>query len=1065
MAVIDVDRHGAASHRNMAEHLTGPLQAGAVESPLAPNASGVLTVTWATRHPVLLAAPAAALGSDGLRLTVTLPAGDDVDLVFAPYTERGAFLPVYLPPVDPAGIATGFSVSLVLRIAAPDGAETLVAVAGIGGVIELRLVEGLLGRLSYVLGAEKARLRRGALELLATRQLDAARDHALDRFGADLGVPRFAETLAFAGGEVVTNVRREPDDEFRRRLSVYRPWLLPTPRTLLSLLNGPGNPGDPNAGLLAGLGLADRFTLSEDDNDFAVAIKIVGVEDPVFRTNFLEFVRNTYLVWPRTDAASNAAHNARFRFDGKVNQDAALRKGLRDHFDLPTGSPRVALAPQLASALVRVGRCRAALGETTKWAVLRGQDSAGGSRYELGLGADLQPLAAAELNRLRTAHAGRTTDPDPELEALLASMTPATAAADPQGRWLLEPCGLKTVHRVDSNTLYVSHLPIFGLVITGPNDLAPGGWAEILSGSFEAGSRDDLLLYERTSGNGEFLRNAGSGSFPRLRLQTGWRTTWTQIVPGNFGGTAFTDLLFYERASGTAAVYTTDGTGGIVGLRGHTGWRRTWSRIVPGNFGRSAFTDLLFYDRSQGEVEIYTTDGAGNIAFLARHRNWRKTWTHLVPARLGGPGSFTDVIAYERASGDLHLFRSDGHGGLRPLRRVESFRPGFTHLVPGTFGLLGYDRKAGVGEFYTFNSRGRPRLVRRHEGWRKTWTQIVAGDFGGSSSTDLLFYDRAAGAAEVYSTDSAGGIAPLGSYTGWRRATGAGYEAHLHAQGDPGSNAVLLTAVQAADAAWQAAPHNGPAWTQLTDAQASAAWATAVVPATLARAVFQAAGLPVVADVARAAQQLGRIPPELIETVRLAPSQAAAILGGSSAAATQLAALVGVLRSSSIASALPLVTSSGEVLVVLGVIGLPEAGLNLSDRRSSGFRWYAVPIQGTGAAVSTLGSRTLLTPADAGVYALVVLGYARAGKTDPYEFRVELPDGVTLSLLQYEFLMNILDHAYPAGVEVNTFAIRKGHVDLDGDGDADALAPAVSRTYRTFRRRRHRGEIGATLDP
>ena len=60
--------------------------------------------------------------------------------------------------------------------------------------------------------------------------------------------------------------------------------------------------------------------------------------------------------------------------------------------------------------------------------------------------------------------------------------------------------------------------------------------------------------------------------------------------------------------------------------------------------------------------------------------------------------------------------------------------------------------------------------------------------------------------------------------------------------------------------------------------------------------------------------------------------------------------------------------------------------------------------------------------------------------------------------------MNALDQTYPIGVEVNTYAIRQRHVDLDCDGSPDPLTPTVSKTYRAFRRRRHRGQVAVTLD-
>jgi len=60
--------------------------------------------------------------------------------------------------------------------------------------------------------------------------------------------------------------------------------------------------------------------------------------------------------------------------------------------------------------------------------------------------------------------------------------------------------------------------------------------------------------------------------------------------------------------------------------------------------------------------------------------------------------------------------------------------------------------------------------------------------------------------------------------------------------------------------------------------------------------------------------------------------------------------------------------------------------------------------------------------------------------------------------------MNLLNQAHPIGVEVNTFSIRQRHVDLDGDGVAEPLPPAIARTFRQFRRRRHRGEVGVPIE-
>ena len=92
---------------------------------------------------------------------------------------------------------------------------------------ELRVVEGNLARLLYVIGSEKMRLRRQASELYAMRRIVEARDDALDSLGAELAVPRLDARLTWDGTlRTPTIVRqREADAPFRARLSIYRPFL------------------------------------------------------------------------------------------------------------------------------------------------------------------------------------------------------------------------------------------------------------------------------------------------------------------------------------------------------------------------------------------------------------------------------------------------------------------------------------------------------------------------------------------------------------------------------------------------------------------------------------------------------------------------------------------------------------------------------------------------------------------------------------------------------------------------------------------------------------------------
>jgi hypothetical protein len=786
---LDPDGPRAASHLHMLDHLTAPFAGGARDDAVPIDVTGRVAVTRTSREPLLLAAPGGSLEDRGLRLRGVLDqAGTAVllgPLEFAPYTEAGSFLPLHRPGVDPAtATAAPFELTISLAEIAPDGTEVEVDPTEVATRVRLRLLEGVLGRVLYVLGAEKQRMRRTGREVEAMRKLATARDDALDRIGAELGVTRFADIFVVRDGVLETAVRREPDEEFRRRLALYRPLLLPTRSRLLELLNGPGSDTDPNRGLMADLGVSDRFRVIEGDDPFAIAVSLVsaGVAGSVLdgpRRNFLEWVRATYLVWPQNTPQGNQVHAARYLPAATRDRVASLRRELRSFLSFEAdAATNPAFASFLAEALVRVGRCRAALGVPTPLTLRRAQEADHGSRYELGLGLDLGVAPADELDALAASAAdpNRPQAQDPQTETLLASMRPRPAVDDPEGRWLFEPCGLRTVHRADSDTVYVSHLPNFGLVITGPDATDP---------------------------------------------------------PGS----------------------------GVVGV---------------------------------------------------------------------------------------------------------------------------------------------PRFL----------------------------------------------------------------DARFQAPGDPGTNAVLQAGLTAAARAWPG--RGGPPWTVLADAEAPARWDAArpldIEQPEPVAVSLTGGGLRALANPASAVAALKSLPSELLQTLQLDAALATALVAGSPDAANDLLTVGDIFRAVGLTSVLPLVTTENDVLLVVGVVGLPGAGLNLNERRATGFRWYVVPIvpiDGPGGVVSAAASRAVYTPLRPGLSAVVVLGQAHTvAGTDPYQYRLELPEGSLLDLPQYEFLMNLLDHTFPAGVEVNTFTIRHQHVDVDGDGQAEPLPPTASRTFRRFRH----GRSGLTLN-
>jgi len=147
--------------------------------------------------------------------------------------------------------------------------------------------------------------------------------------------------------------------------------------------------------------------------------------------------------------SENLVHSQRFMPQAEKDRANQLRGRLRQSYTFPSGA---AIAPALAAALDRLGRSVRELGITGTRQIFRAQDAKPGSRFELGLGAELRLFTATQLNQMRNKllSPNRPASVDLEVEALLRGMTPLVPSDDPDGRWLHEACGLRTVHRVSN---------------------------------------------------------------------------------------------------------------------------------------------------------------------------------------------------------------------------------------------------------------------------------------------------------------------------------------------------------------------------------------------------------------------------------------------------------------------------------------------------------------------------------------------------------------------------------------------------------------------------------------
>jgi hypothetical protein len=825
---------------------------------------------------------------------------------------------------------------------------------------------------------------------------------------------------------------------------------------LEGLLNGPGQPRDANAGPLHELdpSFVARFGIVEDDNPFGVAIAIVAAGGSGARTDFLDYVRAVHLIWPLADG--DAVHQARLLAPvARADQEhlrGALRAGFSFEGDAATAP---AVAPALAQALSRVSRCRAALDVTAKWPIRRAQHPANGSRYELGLGVDLAPPPATELDALGTAlqDPNRVPASDREVESLLVGMTPVPSSQDPHGRWLLEPCGLRTVHPVDAQRLYLSHLPAFGMVIEGPTQVSAGGPSAIVGDFAATIGPSTFVVYDRNSGRAELWQRGATAILERVTtLDVG--DQWTQVLAVTVQAGEIR-ALFYDAAAGVAELRRVEPAMPLVRTARHEGLATGATHAVAGRLTATAPAQaLLLYDAASGDVQCYAFDGDASATEVGQRARLPRDATHVAVFGPTSGSELDQVVLYTAGTGVAQLHDPDDTGGFVAAGTVQ-LRPSLTHLVAGRFGsflttdLLGYDAVSGFARVYGDGPSGFGAL-RDLPLFPLGLAHLAAADIGESTQGFLLF-DAGTGRARVGGYFGGDSLSIFGDVELAAPATPSRFEVSFRPPGDGDRHAALATALAAAAVGWTAAGRSP--FVVLSRTDAATALGRVVADAT-ATDVFNQANLPAVQTPSVAVERLAAVSSALYDTLRLDATLAQAILGGGGAA--ELRALTDVLRHQHLDSALPLVTQDGDVLLVTGVVGLPFAGLNLSERRSTGFRWYAVPLQGPPPRIRPAGSSTDVRAAAAGLFALVALGYARRGRSDPYEVRIEMPQGARLSLPLYEFLMNLLDRAHPAGVSINTFEIRTEHVDPTGTGVVP-LGAGLSRTFRRYQSPRLRG--------
>ncbi|MEJ8560056.1 hypothetical protein QTO30_01560 [Yoonia sp. GPGPB17] len=471
---------------HLSDEITGPMAQSLRVQKRALAADGSIGIDAPLREAAVFLCLRRNLAADALTVRARLqdPLRDLVPSRFQSWTEAGGALALYTPPADPeTEMIAPFQIILDARLGARDLTQEETA-----EWLEARIVSGRTGKLLQMLQAETVAVRRHARAIAAARSLDGAEGISLDRHGTDLGMPRFRNGLRLrADGQVLTETGEENDAAYRMRLALGRSFNLPRPAHMAARLAADGP--------LSQIGPAVPMVLDEADNPFSVAVRLVSIDRTEQattrrRNRFMTFLRDWVLIDPAAGLPSRRSMSRR-----AATQERAMRGRLREALDIQTTTAD--LAPELARAFDRATSLMRILGVADQLRIHRVHAPEDGSRFDLGLGAEIARPSAAILTGLADAVRAGDVPEDPEAAATFSTLQPpADVSEDRAGAWFFAACGFATVHVLSADRIYLSHTNAQSLAISGEQQ------------AILAGDTTDITFLARFTPAGEVSRSA-----------------------------------------------------------------------------------------------------------------------------------------------------------------------------------------------------------------------------------------------------------------------------------------------------------------------------------------------------------------------------------------------------------------------------------------------------------------------------------------------------------------------------------------------------------------------------
>jgi hypothetical protein len=196
---------------------------------------------------------------------------------------------------------------------------------------------------------------------------------------------------------------------------------------------------------------------------------------------------------------------------------------------------------------------------------------------------------------------------------------------------------------------------------------------------FDRNGTRDVIARDPGTGNLWLYTGNGSGGFSGQYVNgSGWNVFSEIVAPGDFNGDGNPDLLAV-RPNGAMNIYPGNGAGGFgtsypqIGA----GWNTRDQIISVGDWDGDGRNDLVARERANGNLWLYSGNGAGGFSSQRVIGSGWGIFTALVgPGDWNGDGD-NDIIA-RRSNGDLYLYPGDGRGGF--INNYPRFNSGWASL-------------------------------------------------------------------------------------------------------------------------------------------------------------------------------------------------------------------------------------------------------------------------------------------------------------------------------------------------------------------------------------------------